>query len=60
MTMRRFPYVDESKDETKKIFSFQNFKYSDYISSNRLTCSGYKIYNRGFENEFILVEAKLS
>ena len=30
------------------------------MSYNRLTYSGYKIYNRGFENEFILIEAKLS
>jgi len=30
------------------------------MNLNRLTESGYKIYNRGFYNEFLLVEALLS
>lgn len=38
----------------------KNFTNDDYINSNKLTCSGYKIYNPGFVNNFLLVEARLS
>jgi len=37
-----------------------NFKEDDYLNHNKLTWSGYKIYNPGFDNKFLLVEATLS
>ena len=42
------------------IFNFRNFEYDDFEYKNELTDSGYKIYNKGFYNEYILVEARLS
>ena len=47
----------------KKIINLSNFnqKYDyDYVFRNRLTKSGYKVYDRGLCYEFILVEAQLS
>ena len=42
------------------IINLENFNIDDYIDQNRKTSFGYKIYNKGFPNEMILIEVKLS
>jgi len=44
----------------KEIYSIDNIKCQDMLYKNRLNESSYKYYNKGFDNEFILVDCKLS
>ena len=48
--------IDDSK---KEIITMTLLTSPEYTNRNRLTCSGYKIYNYGLSNEYILVEARL-
>jgi len=51
-------------NENKHIYSIDEFDTEqmadDEIFKSRLTSSRYLIYNRGFENEFIMAEARIS
>ena len=46
----------------RKVFNLDNFSNDtqDNLFKNKITKSGYKIYNKGLCYEFILVESKLS
>jgi len=43
-----------------KNIKLPNLKEEDYIIKFNICDSGYKIYNNGFEDHHLLVEAKLS
>jgi len=51
-------------NDNKYVYSIDEFDTEhmtdEEIFKSRLTSSRYLIYNRGFENEFIMAEARLS